>query len=201
MPDIDFSKMIRTEGLRGLNQLIADLNQVKSLEAPSHSILVSPDGTVDPALSVDNDGDIGIGTTTPGVPLHVVTDEASSPVWASADLLVVERDGGARVHIHSSTTSESGLWFTDTVRGRGQINYRHSDDEMRFATAAATRLTIESNGEIGVGTVNPGSLMEWNFATENLEFVDAGSAGATEQDWIEVQVGGVTGYIRVFAAT
>jgi len=37
------------------------------------------------------------------------------------------------------------------------------------------------------------------LATENLEIKDAGSAAATEQDWIEVEVGGVQGYIRVFA--
>jgi len=43
--------------------------------------------------------------------------------------------------------------------------------------------------------------MELNaLATENLDIVDAGSTGATEQDWIEVAVGGNQGYIRVFAA-
>lgn len=39
----------------------------------------------------------------------------------------------------------------------------------------------------------------WVFATEDLELVDAGSAGATEQDWVEVTVGAVQGYLRVFA--
>ena len=38
------------------------------------------------------------------------------------------------------------------------------------------------------------------FATEDLKFVDAGSAGATEQDWIECTVGGNQGFIRVHAA-
>lgn len=36
-------------------------------------------------------------------------------------------------------------------------------------------------------------------STEAVEVIDSGSTGATEQDWIEVEVGGVTGYIRVFA--
>jgi len=44
-----------------------------------------------------------------------------------------------------------------------------------------------------------GGLLRMVHATENTEFVDAGSTGATEQDWIEVTVGGVTGYIRVYA--
>ena len=35
---------------------------------------------------------------------------------------------------------------------------------------------------------------------QSIAAVDAGRAGATEQDWIEVTVGGNTGYIRVYAA-
>ena len=38
-----------------------------------------------------------------------------------------------------------------------------------------------------------------DLATEDVTFVDAGSASATEQDWIEVTVGGATGYLRVYA--
>ena len=54
-------------------------------------------------------------------------------------------------------------------------------------------------GNVGINAV-PNSLLELGCATENLEFVDAGSAAATEQDWIEVEVGGNQGYIRVYAA-
>lgn len=45
----------------------------------------------------------------------------------------------------------------------------------------------------------PGGLEMAELDTESLEIVDAGSAGATEQDWIAVEVGGNAGYIRVFA--
>ena len=51
----------------------------------------------------------------------------------------------------------------------------------------------------GTECVLPGGL-ELTMPTEDIEIVDGGSDGATEQDWIEVTVGGNTGYIRVFAA-
>lgn len=51
-------------------------------------------------------------------------------------------------------------------------------------------------GNVGFGTNAPGSPTEWNFATANLEFVDAGTAGATDDGWIEIQIGGATHYIR-----
>lgn len=67
-----------------------------------------------------------------------------------------------------------------------------------------TAQDLRLNAEVGIG-VTPDQPFEIAFnaffsLTEDLEFVDAGSAGATEQDWIEVNVGGVQGYIRVFAA-
>jgi hypothetical protein len=42
-------------------------------------------------------------------------------------------------------------------------------------------------------------IVKLTMTTETLEFMDAGSTGATEQDWIEVEVGGNQGYIRVYA--
>lgn len=45
----------------------------------------------------------------------------------------------------------------------------------------------------------PGTIRMMALPTESLEVLDAGSTGATEQDWIEVAVEGVTGYIWVRA--
>ncbi len=50
----------------------------------------------------------------------------------------------------------------------------------------------------GTTLTAPGGLA-LTMATEDLEIVDAGSAGATEQGWVEVELNGVTGYVRVFA--
>jgi hypothetical protein len=43
-------------------------------------------------------------------------------------------------------------------------------------------------------------LLTWGLATEDFGLVDAGSAGATQQDWVECTVGGNTGYIRIYAS-
>jgi hypothetical protein len=80
------------------------------------------------------------------------------------------------------------------------VSYNATQDYMYLKGGSNFALFVTDLGRVGVGASNPGSLMEWDFATENLGFVDAGSAGATAQDWIEVQVGGVTGYIRVYAS-
>jgi len=56
-------------------------------------------------------------------------------------------------------------------------------------------------GNIGIGMLpTANGVLCLGLPTENLEFIDAGSAGATQQDWVEVEVGGVQGYLHVYAA-
>jgi len=62
------------------------------------------------------------------------------------------------------------------------------------------KFRLTGDGDLHIGSAGaPGAALEIDLATEDLEIVDAGSTSATEQDWIEVQVGGNTGYIRVYA--
>ena len=42
--------------------------------------------------------------------------------------------------------------------------------------------------------------LAWGLATEDVALVDAGSAAATEQDWIEITVNGNVGYLRVYSS-
>jgi len=41
--------------------------------------------------------------------------------------------------------------------------------------------------------------LTWYLSTEDLKLIDAGSAGATQQDWVEITVNDVQGYLRVFS--
>lgn len=43
-------------------------------------------------------------------------------------------------------------------------------------------------------------LLAWVLATEDVALINAGSAGATQQDWIEITVDGNTAYIRCYAS-
>jgi hypothetical protein len=57
------------------------------------------------------------------------------------------------------------------------------------------------DGNLGLGKNPAGNgPLDMDLTTEDLEIVDAGSVGATQQDWIEVNVGGNQGYIHVHAA-
>ena len=60
-------------------------------------------------------------------------------------------------------------------------------------------ITENAPGNLVINLASGKELNISGFVTESLTLIDAGSIAATEQDWIEVQVGGFTGYIRVYA--
>jgi hypothetical protein len=72
--------------------------------------------------------------------------------------------------------------------------------DMAFAVQNSTTriFAMRGNGHVGINTDTPGSSLELNLATADLEIVDAGTAGATETAWIEIQVGNSTKFIRCF---
>jgi len=84
-------------------------------------------------LSVLNDGNVGIGTTTPGRTLDVAGIVRSSTAFAL---------GG-----NTSTPAE------------GSAIYRPASDNLAFVTNNNERLRIDSSGNVGIGTSSPSNLL------------------------------------------
>jgi len=105
-----------------------------------HSELVASDGSPDPALSVNANGDVGIGTTSPSWGLaspekllHLVYDGDGFPV------LVLERINGS-----AKTTKK----YSQYIGSGGQlVIYDH--------TRGANVIAVDTNGNIGYGTTVP----------------------------------------------
>jgi len=80
------------------------------------------------------------------------------------DLQIGSGSGGAGLTIHSSTSSNGDIQFSDGTSGdssyRGLIRYRHADDELDLWTAGARRVTLDSSGNVGIGTDSPARLFE-----------------------------------------
>ena len=88
-------------------------------------------------------GSVGIGTSNPSsyYANHLVVNTGSS---AQSGITIV------------SDTNRDGMFaFADGTSGdaryRGYINYNHVDDSMVFGSAESTRLTLDSNGNVGIG--------------------------------------------------
>jgi len=119
-------------------------------------------------LFVDNQGRVGIGTTTPG------------SYNASTDDLVVFSSGNTGISIVSGTSSYGGLNFADGTTGndafRGFIQYQHNSDALLFGANAAERARIDSSGRLLVGT---SSAREVNGANSRLVQIEGTSTTTT----------------------
>ena len=96
---------------------------------------------------IDSNGFVGIKETSP----HL---------YYSPDLVVKAAAENGGITIRSAgTTHNNYLMFADGNSGDsrydGYIKYNHNSRQFDFATAATTRLTITSNGKIGIGIASP----------------------------------------------
>ena len=91
-------------------------------------------------------GNVGIGTDSPGAKLEVY---GSSP----------------NILINNTTETDSGIVFTDAQAGTSQraaIKFSSADNKLKFFVndEVAQRMVIDTAGHVGIGTTNPGTLLE-----------------------------------------
>ena len=106
---------------------------------------------------------IGIGTSSPGNPLHVYGSGESLAYFQSSDAL-------SRIAIGDP----SDILYIGTNDAKGFFGFA--------ADVNANNLVIDSSGNVGIGTTSPGSKLEVNGGIRM-------PASTTESRWIEVGIG------------
>ena len=104
-------------------------------------------------MRIDSSGNVGINNSSP-----------SSYSYDGRNLVVGAGSGSQGLTIASGTTRYGTINFADGTSGdarySGSILYNHANDFMRFDTAALERMRIDSSGNVGIGTSNPGVNLE-----------------------------------------
>jgi len=98
-------------------------------------------------MRIDSSGRVGIGTTTPGVKLHISSGSADAQMR-------IESTGGA--------SYDQSIHFKDTASD-WYIGNKYSGATNSFGvgrTQAKDDLVIDSSGQVGIGTASPSAQLE-----------------------------------------
>ena len=93
-------------------------------------------------MTIDDDGNVGIGTDSP------------------SRLLTLSGTGATLLSLVSTDDDNCQLLFGDSASDTvGKILYRHSDDSMAFETNASEAMRIDSAGNVSIGTDSPSTTL------------------------------------------
>ncbi len=129
-------------------------------------------------------GNVGIGTTSPDTKLHILGDGPVTFASSSSVHSSIKSVAGAKLILNNRTLKESSP-STDETKSHGKIIWAGHDrplpsayiesisngwddaGELRFAVSAgsdgaSTKMVIDANGNVGIGTTSPGSKLDVN---------------------------------------
>ena len=122
-------------------------------------------------MRIQGNGNVGIGTTSPGGLLHVssgTSGDAVVIIESDTDndnendnpQLQFKQDGGNTI-AKIGLSGDAGTIFTNSLANTA---YFGNDEaaSVQLYTNATARLTIESGGDVGIGTTNPGYKLDVN---------------------------------------
>jgi len=131
-------------------------------------------------MTIDHDGNVGIGETAPTNLLHVKVSDVGINPHSSAQL-VLERSGTNYLQFLTAADGTSGILFGDTNDyDTGKIVYDHNIPAMQFVTENQERMRIDSTGRVGINRTPAitNAKLEVGGA-DNVPLINVEASGAT----------------------
>ena len=110
-------------------------------------------------MTIDQTGNVGIGTTAPGLPFEVASFSATERAAKFSNTTAGSHTG---VTINSLSGKDSYLALDSAGTSKWDMRYQASSGnfQIRSQTDNTTRFTIDTSGQVGIGTTTPAGRLE-----------------------------------------
>ena len=139
------------------------------------------DTVLSTAMTIDYDGNVGIGETSPGAPLHIKFTQSGDPTNNIKDMIKLEtqystdfggsyREGGSSILFYVENTTDQGLpgeaarivagcyESSSSTEYHSYLAFHTSNNS--GSTGTNERMVIDDNGHVGIGTTEPGYTLD-----------------------------------------
>ena len=123
------------------------------------------------AMVIDSSGNVGVGTSSPSARLHVVDNTSqTNPTLKLSNIAGSYSQAGVSFYTTAQTTSSEVLTariyslYTASGFGNQQLRFQTGDG----AGALQDRMTIDSNGLVGIGLTPSGTTVKLQVSTDAL---------------------------------
>ena len=131
-------------------------------------------GVVGRGFSIDADGNVGIGTDSPAQKLNIHSWYGGSPLYETDGINFSTDNNGPRALIHSAHNISWSTGYIGGYIGAGENNATgqypgglvfktkalNSSPPSGVDNTLTTRMVIDSNGKVGIGTIKPQEKLE-----------------------------------------
>ena len=139
---------------------------ISKVNGTTAGLLFKDESSATNIMTLTEDGEVGIGTTIPEKALHVVSGTGTDLTTALKLQKKIDGSGtatGILLGAVSAGHAKSGIFFENDGSGHGRGNLHFSINtagDTSEAVLADAKITIDSNGDVGIGTVSPASKLE-----------------------------------------